>query len=397
MTPIVSLEIGTTRVRALVGEACEDGSVLVTGVGEGSSRGVRKGEIIDFDNALACVREALNMAEEQSDVSIRSVYLLVSGDHILSTVNRGTVPVLDSDREITAQHVEAAARAARVANLSEDREVIHTINQQFYVDDQEGVLNPEGMEGSQLALSVLVVHGNANRLRNTIKVVQNVPLNVEDVAFSGLCSALSVLTPEQKESGTLVIDMGGGTTDVFMYAPRYPAFAMGVGVGGDHVTNDIAIGLRLPTRQAEWLKREHGSALIDHSRRAVSVAIPPEGGIPGRTLKLADLHTIVNARAEETFALIYEQLERRSLLHQVGAGVVLTGGGSSLRGVTALAEKVFNMPAVIGMPRGISGLNLACENSAFSAGTGMLRFGLMNERKRQPMGLKSIFKSFLGR
>ena len=262
LPPVVGLEIGTSKVIALVGEMREDGHVMITGMGERSSLGVRKGEIVDLENAVACTRGALEDAEESGRVSIRQVLLAVSGGHIQSMVNRGAVPVMDEDGEIMQEDVDQVMDVARAVNLPPEREVLHTICQHFCVDDQERVTRPEGMEGAKLALDMLVLHGVRNLLRNTVKVVRSIPMTVQDVTFSGLCSALAALTPEQKKSGAVVIDLGAGTTDYIAYAGNVVAAAGALGVGGDHVTNDIAVAFSIPLTQAENLKHESASATV---------------------------------------------------------------------------------------------------------------------------------------
>lgn len=395
VAPIVALDIGTSKIRVLVGEPREDMGMDILGMGEEPSCGVRKSEIVDFDNASISIKSALHQAEENADVSIRSVYLLLTGGHVQSIVNHGTVPIMDQNREISRGNMDDAAKAAHRANLEDDREVVHTINQYYSVDDQEGVVNPEGMEGHHLGLKVIIVHGAANRIRNNIKLVSSVPLDVGDVAFSGLCSGLSVLTPDQKETGVLLIDLGGGSTDILLYAPRYLALAKSLGIGGEHVTNDIAIGLKLPTHQAESLKRSHGSALADHALRGKSISLPPEGGFAGSAVKLLNLQTIINARMEETLNMIKHLCDDTGVLQQIGGGVVLTGGGAKMDGIDKLAEKIFNMPVSIGRPRNVSGLDVAVADPECAAATGMLRYGMMAESRERPSPFSGIFKRIL--
>lgn len=393
--PIVALDIGTSHVRAVVGERTEDGGVMVTGMGEEPSCGIRKGEVIDFDNALTSIKAALEKAEESANVTIRNCYLLVAGSHISSTVNRGTIPLLDSGGEVTRADMANVARAAHNIKLQDGREILHTINQYYVIDDQTGIVNPEGMEGRDLALKSLIVHGASNRMRNLAKVVSSVPLDIDDSAFSGLCSGLSVLTPAQKEGGVLLIDLGGGTTDFLLYAPGYLALAQSIGVGGEHVTNDIAIGMKLSHSQAERLKKSRASSLIDHSLRGQSVALPAEGGFDGRSVKLMNLNAIVNARMEETFRMIRRICDGEGLLHQLGAGVVLTGGGSYMRDIEGLAEDVFRMPAAIGRPRNVSGIEIATENPEYAGVTGLLRYAFMAESQQGKPGLGGIIKNLI--
>ena len=385
LPPIVALEIGTSKVRAIVGEARENGCILVTGMGECPSRGVRKGEIVDFDNALSCVRAALQMAEENSRVNVGEVVLAVSGSHLQSMINRGFVPIQDPDGEITAEDIDHVMENARAISLSPDQEKLHTICQHFFVDDQEGVINPEGMEGSKLEAAMLILTGNRNRLRNVVRVVRSVGVEVRDVAFSGLCSALAVLSPEDKENGVAVIDLGGGTTDYVVYAQNMIATAGVLAVGGDHVTNDIAKGLRVPTLEAERLKEEVGSAIADLTARAQRVPLISETGAVRRSIKISDLNTIIHLRVEEIFMLLKQSFEEAQLLHSMGGGVVLTGGGAYLKNITQLAEKVFGLPCRLGQPRNVSGLAVATEGPEYATVVGLVRYGMKSVSRDRPL------------
>lgn len=396
--PIVALEIGTTKICALIGELRDDGVLMVTGIGECPSRGVRKGEIVDFEIALACVRQALAAAEQQSQITMHQVHLVLSGAQIASEVNRGTIHVLNDDREITPKEVDMAMEAARKVNLPPGREVLHSIAQQYYVDSQMGVLNPEGMEGSQLSLDMLVIHGMSVPLRNTIRVARSVPIDVQDVAFGGLCASLAVLTPDQKAGGVLVIDLGGGTADFLVYANKSMALAGTIGVGGDHITNDIALGLKIPTAQAERLKIQSGCALLQPAARGQSVSIPPEGGFPGRHVKMADLHAIIQARQDELLGMIRVILEKHGLLPHLGAGVVLTGGGALMNGLPELVQRVFNLPCMIGKPRSVSGLSTGTGGPEYAAAVGMLRYGVMTaQRVGSESTLSNLIRKVFGK
>lgn len=327
LPPMVALEIGTSTIRVLVGELREDGVLMITGRSERRSFGVRKGMVIDFDQATAGVRAALSEAEEQAGVDIQQVHLVLSGADIRSEVNRGIVHVMNDDRAITEAEMRQAQEAARKIPLASDRELLHSIVQRYFVDQQNGVVNPEGMEGGQLALDMLIVHGQVTPLRNTIRVARTVPVDVEDVAFGGLCSALAVLTPAQKRDGVALVDLGAGTTDVLVYADQCMALASSLAVGGDHVTNDMALGLRIPTAQAERLKLGQVAALPGLAGKSSTVHLPAEGGFSGRTFRRADLDAIVHARMDELFEMIHALLSRERLLERIGVGVMLTGGG----------------------------------------------------------------------
>lgn len=361
-------------MRALVGEAREDGQFMVTGVGECPSRGVRKGEIIDFDNALSCVGHVLKMAEEQSRVAIGEVHLVVTGGHVQCLVNRGNVPVLSPDGEIMDEDVDQAMQMARAVSLPPERAVLHTICQHFFVDDQEGVLNPEGMTGAKLAVDMLILHGLRNRVRNSVKVLKGAHVEVKDVAFSALCSALAVLTPEQKESGVVLIDLGGGTTDFLVYAGQAIACAGSLTIGGDHITNDIALGLQIPTAQAERLKKTHGSAVLNDMMEGQTVSLPSEGGFPGKFVRLGNLQKIINARVDEMLTMVRGEIEKYDVLSRIGAGVIITGGGTHLDGMDRLVSDTFDLPCNVGMPRNVSGVAVVTEGPDYAAPLGMIRY-----------------------
>ena len=380
LEPVVALEIGTSEVRALVGELTDDGQLMVSGLGECPSRGVRKGEIIDFDNALSCVREALQQAEETGNLTINQVHLLVSGGNIRSLVNRGAVPVLNDAGEITADEIERVEEMARAVNLSTDHQILHTIRQHFYVNDGQAVVNPEGMEGVRLALDMLILYGQRNPLRNIVKVVHSAQMDVLDVAFSGLCAALSVLTPAEKNNGVLMIDLGGGTTNFVAYAEERLADGGSFAVGGDHVSNDLAFGLRIPQAEAERIKLEHGTALADFNVRNQTVSVNPGTGQPPRMVRMADIAAIIHVRLEETLVLIREQLRQNKLISKLGSGVVLTGGGARLKKVDQLAEKIFGLPCRMGRPRDVNGLTMVMEQPECAAVVGMLRYATRSFR-----------------
>ena len=395
--PIVALEIGTSTVRAVIGEARDDGHLMITGLGECQSRGVRKGEIVDFDNALACVRHALQLAEENGQVIIHRVHLVVSGGHIASVINSGSVPVLNPRREITSEEVDHVMTTARAVGLSADRQVLHTICQHFRVDDQDGVIHPEGMEGSKLSLDMLIVHGVLSRLRNVVKVVRSADMDVEDVAFGGLCSALAVLTPEEKEAGVGVVDLGGGTTDYVVYADNAIALAGALAVGGDHLTNDVARGLHISTHDAERLKEEMGSAVVEMAARSQRVPLPADAGGYERAVRMVDLHTILHVRLEETLTLVKRRIEETKSLRSLGGGIVLTGGGAHMKNIVKLAERIFGLPCRIGMPRGVAGLAVVTEGPQYAATVGMVRYGYRAAAQNEGGGLAGLLKKFLGR
>ncbi|MGD9612855.1 MAG: cell division protein FtsA [Kiritimatiellia bacterium] len=374
--PIVALEIGTSRVRVFVGEAREDGALMITAVGDAASSGMRKGEIFHFDSVCACVETALRQAEEAADLKINEVYLAMSGSQIEALPSRAEIPV---DGEITPDDVEHVKRMAKEVTLPADREILHSIFGQFAVDGLPGV-TPVGLVGQRLAAEMLIVHGVHSRMVNLVRVVKALKLEMAEPLFSGLCSAQAALSVEQKHQGALLIDLGGGKTDYVVYAQAKIADAGVIGVGGDHVTNDVARAFRLSTTEAEALKLQHGDAMVSAAGRTRRLPLPAAAGEAPRTAKLSDLQTIVHLRMEETFGLIAARLRRQKLLSLLGAGVVLTGGGAHLKNVAPLAEKVFGLPCEIGVPRNASGLAANLAVPEYATGVGAVLHGYRSAR-----------------
>lgn len=390
---IVGLEIGTSKVCAVVGEVNE-GALNVIGLGQSRSRGVRKGEIADIPQAEEDVRNAIVEAEQMADVEIRSVFLGVTGGHIRGFNNRGVHPVVSADREISDEDVQDVVKNAKAINLPTENIVVHAIRQHFFVDGQDGVSNPVGMLGSRLEVDVHVVHGMTNRLQNSIRLVKGLQLEVEDIVFNGLASSLALLTAEQKELGALVIDIGGGVTDFVVYADGVIKHTGAIAVGGDHVSNDLAYGLKVPLSRAEKLKLEHGSALLDAECRGQTVTITNELGLVLKVVNIEHLRRIMSLRLEEIFQLIAQHLEQAGLADYLRAGVFLCGGGARIPHLPRLAEQVLQMPVSIGQTQSISGLKSALDQPEFVTAIGLAKFGSFKNRKREN---KSLFKGMLGR
>lgn len=396
LPPVVAIEIGTTKVVALVGEMRDD-HIIISGIGEHSSSGVRKGEVTDIDHALVCVRGALAGAEETGQVTIRQVHAALSGGHVESMMSRGTIPITKPSQGVTDDDVHQVTEVARAVNLESDRKVLHSIGQIFYVDG-ERVGRPEGFEGASLALDMLVLHAKASHVRNTVRLFQDINMDVSDIAFGGLCSALAVLTPEQKEGGVLVIDFGGGTTTYSAYAAGTFAASGALRLGGDHVTNDIALAFNIPRSQAERLKKEAGSAIAEDIARGARVDLPSEVGYPARSVSLSGLHTVMHLRMAEILNLILHDIERQGILHQLGAGIVLTGGGSQTKGLIKLAERIFRLPCMVGRPLGFSGLAAVSERPEYSTAAGLIRYAFINATReaRSSSPLTRVFKKLFG-
>lgn len=393
MPPVAAVEIGTSNVVVTVGEVRPDGALQITGLGRVKSKGVRKSGITDHTLALECVQAAVKMAENQAETDIRQLHLVLSGAHTRSEVHSGVVHILNPDREVTPEEMKQVQEVVRKSNLPPERERVHTIDQVYRLDDRPAVLNPVGQVGSKLSLDTLMIHSLRSEVDNLTKVIQDVPLDVWDVGYAGLLAALAVLTPEQKKAGVAVIDFGGGTTKIVVYANETIALAQTLEVGGDHITNDIALGLNIPNLQAEQLKIESGSALNDPGARSGTLTLAPEGGFSGRKISEKDLRTIVHARADETLELIREILESRDLLGRMGAGLILTGRGSKLKNLTTLAERCFNLPCEIGRPREVGGMRELLEGPDYASIVGMMKYA-SRETQSRPVAFKDLVKRF---
>ncbi len=398
---VVGLEIGTSKVCAVVGEVGSEGALNIIGLGQSRSRGVRKGEIADTAQAEEDVRNAIVEAEQMADVEIRSVFLGVTGGHIRGFNNRGVHPVVSADREISDEDVQDVIKNAKAINLPTENSVVHAIRQHFFVDGQDGVANPVGMLGSRLEVDVHVVHGITNRLQNSIRVVKGLQLEVEDIVFNGLASSLALLTAEQKELGALVIDIGGGTTDFIVYADGVVKHAGVLAVGGDHVSNDLAFGLKVPLSRAEKLKLEHGSAVLDPQCKGQTVTITNELGLVLKVVNVEHLRQIMSLRLEEIFQLIAQDLEQAGLADYLRAGVFLCGGGARIPHVVRLAEHILQMPVSPGQTQSISGLKSALDQPEFITAIGLAKFGTFKNRKREgrslTAGIRNMFGKFMQR
>lgn len=390
---IVGLEIGTSKVCAVVGEVNSAGALNVIGVGQARSRGVRKGEIADASAAAEDVRNAIVEAEQMADVEIRSVYLGVTGGHTRGFTNRGVHPVVSADREITRDDVEDVIKNAKAINLPAENHVVHAIRQHFLVDGQDGIVDPVGMLGARVEVDMHVIHGNFNRLQNPIRVVKGLQLEVEAIVFNGLASSLALLSNEQKEMGALVIDMGGGTTEYVVYSGGIIKHAGTLAVGGDHVSNDLAYGLKVPLGRAEALKVKHGGAGVEEKDKGLTVTENDELGLPLKTCNVEHLRRIMSLRLEETFELIEHDLNKSGLLDYLRAGVFICGGGSRIEGIQKLAERVFQLPATLGKTSSISGLKSALDQPEFATAIGLVKYGSFQQKKKTGGGsLKKVLK-----
>ena len=393
---MVGLEIGTSKICVVVGEGRADGTTKILGVGQAPSRGVRKGEIVDFETAMKCVHEAVVDAEQKSDVMIRSVYVAVAGSHIQSFNNRGCVMLPEDRDEIDEQDIEDVKISAREVSIPAQNAFLHSIIQHYHVDGQDGVLNPVGMLGEKLEADFHIIHGVRNRIQNTIRCVKELPLDVEDVVFSALASAQVVLTQHQKNLGALVIDVGGGTTDYILYVDGAVKQSGVLAVGGDHITNDISMGLRIPMTRAEKLKIEEGSVTLGNCLPGETIVLKDDSGFAGKEVERETLNTIIHMRLRETLELLKRQLDEESFVNYVGAGIFITGGCSLLNGIEHLAEEIFEMPAHVAHAQTMSGLTSAFENPQFSTAIGLIKYAQAVQADRPRGGIGRLIGKIFG-
>src|SRR5436190_20514684 len=385
---MVGLEVGTSKIGVVVGESRPDGMMKIVGVGQTPSRGVRKGEIVDFETAMKCVHEAVVDAEQKSDVMIRSVYVAVAGSHLQSFNNRGCV-ILPEDRdEIDEQDIEDVKISAREVSIPIQNAFLHSIIQHYHVDGQDGVLNPVGMLGQKLEADFHIIHGVRTRIQNTIRCVKELPLDVEDVVFGALASAQVVLTQHQKDLGALVIDIGGGTTDYILYADGAVKQSGCLAVGGDHITNDISMGLRIPMARAEKLKIDEGNCTLGNCFPGEMILLKDDSGFAGKEIEREMLNTIVHLRVREGFELLKRRLDEESFLNYLGAGIFITGGCSLLSGIDHLAEEIFEMPAHVAHTQTTWGETSAMEDPQISTAIASVRMRQMRHADQRPVSFR---------
>jgi cell division protein FtsA len=396
---IVGLDIGTSKICAVIGEIGEQGGLNIIGLGQARSRGVRKGEIVNGSAAAEDIRAAIVEAEQSADTEVRSVYLGVTGGHVRGFNNRGFHPVPSDDREIMEDDVQDAIRNAKAINLAAENRVVHLIRQHFLVDGQDGIINPVGMFGARVEVDVHVVHGNFNRLQNPIRAVKGLQLEVEDIVFTGLASSLALLSNQQKEMGSLVIDLGSGTTEYVVYADGIIKHTGVLAVGGDHVSNDLAYGLKIPLGRAEQLKIDHGAAICDETCRGQTLKLTNEFGVADKTVNVEHLRRIMSLRLEEIFELIANELDAAGMLTYLREGVFLCGGGARVPQIERLASQIFGMPAALGNTTCVSGLKSALNQPEFATAIGLARYGSYQARKRkgETNSITAHFKKSFGK
>ena len=383
----VGLEIGTSKTCMVVGEVKPDTAVKILGIGVTKTAGVRKGEIYDFSQARACLKDALAKAEDASDVEIGSVFLAVSGSHIIGENNRGTYRLPDGEPTVTPEHVEEARSIARDVHIPQDHVYLHPIIRHYRLDGLEHSTTPVGLYGKTVEADFHIVHGIGSRIQNSIKLVREMPLEVDDIVFSPIATAQMALDREQRERGALVIDIGGGTTDYALYLNGAIAASGCIPVGGDHVTNDIHLVTGLPFSKADRLKITEGDASADPSRSVGTAKLTDERGFAEVEVSRSVLNEVIRQRLEETLRLVKARLPEGSV-EAIGAGVFLTGGTSLMRGFSELAYDVFNRDIYRPESSELSGVQASFKDPQYATAIGLIRYAQILETERmKPPGV----------
>lgn len=378
---IVGLDMGTSKIGVVIGEVRVEGGVQILGVGMSSSEGLRQGVVINLDQAVRSIEKAVQEAELTAGVEVDEVVVGIAGDHIRSVNSRGVVAVSRTDHEITQNDVDRVIDAAKAIALPIDREVLHVLPQEFIVDNQTGIKNPVGISGVRLEAEVHIVTGAVTSAQNIVRSVKKAGLRVVGLVLEPLASSYAVLDKNEKDLGVGLIDLGGGTTDIALFYDGTIRHTAVIGLGGQNVTNDIALGLRTPLEQAEEIKKKNGCAHKGLVSKNEVFPVPGIGGRASREISRDLLTSIIQPRMEEIFSLAAKEIKRSEVGELLGAGVVLTGGGSLLEGSVPLAEEIFGLPAKVGVPQGFVGLVESASSPIFATGVGLVLYGLEHEEK----------------
>ena len=392
---IVGLDIGTSKVVAIVGELGDDGTLEVIGIGSHPSRGLKRGVVVNIESTVQSIQRAVEEAELMAGCEINSVYAGIAGSHVRSLNSHGIVAI--RDKEVVAGDVERVIDAARAVAIPADQKILHILPQEFIIDSQEGIREPIGMSGVRLEAKVHMVTGAESAAQNIVKCVERCGLRVEDIVLEQLASAYAVLTEDEKELGVCLVDIGGGTTDMAVFCGGAIRHTSVIPIAGDQVTNDIAVSMRTPTQYAEDIKIKYACALSQLANPDETIEVPSVGDRPPRRLARQTLAEIVEPRYEELFCLVRDELRRSGFEEMIAAGIVLTGGSSKMEGAVELAEEVFHMPVRLGVPQWVSGLSDVVRNPIHATGVGLLIYGRANMHRQQEaaqsgVGLRNVWE-----
>lgn len=374
---LVGLDIGTSKVVAIVGELTADGGIEIVGLGSHPSRGMKKGVVVNIESTVQSIQRAVEEAELMAGCRIHSVYAGIAGSHIQSMNSHGMVAI--KDREVTSGDIERVIEAAKAVQLYGENRILHVLPQEFSIDAQEGIKEPIGMSGVRLEAKVHMVTGAVNAAQNIERCVQRCGLETDDIILEQLASSYAVLTEDEKELGVCLVDIGGGTTDIAIFTDGAIRHTSVIPIAGDQVTNDIAMAFRTPTQHAEEIKIKYACALTQLAKEDETIKVPSVGERPARDLSRQALAEVVEPRYDELFTLIQAELRRSGYEELVAAGIVLTGGTSKMEGVVELAEEIFHMPVRLAKPFGVSGLTDVINNPIYATAVGLLQYAALQQ------------------
>jgi len=392
---IVGLDIGTSKVVAIVGEQNDEGDIEIIGIGSHPSNGLKKGVVVNIESTVQSIQRAIEEAELMAGCEIHSVYAGIAGNHIRSLNSHGIVAI--REREVMPADVERVIDAARAVAIPADQKILHVLPQEYVIDTQEGVKEPLGMSGVRLEAKVHLVTCAVNAAQNIEKCIQRCDLVVEDVILEQLASSYAVLTDDERELGVCIVDIGGGTSDIAVFTEGSIRHTANIPIAGDQVTNDIAMALRTPTQYAEDIKIKYACALTQLAGLDETIKVPSVGDRPPRDLSRQALAEVVEPRYDELFTLVQAELRRSGFEDLIAAGIVLTGGTSKMHGVVELAEEIFHVPVRLGSPMGAFGLQDVTDNPIHATGVGLLHYGFKEQFKSQQSAAASANDGLVGR
>ena len=384
---LVALDIGTSKIVAIVAEVTPDGALEILGLGQHPSKGLKKGVVVNIEATVTGIQRALEEAELMADVKIRDVLTGIAGSHIKSFYSHGMVAI--KDKEVSQFDVDRVVETARAVNIPMDQQILHILTQEFIIDGQEDVREPVGMSGVRLEVKVHIVTGAVSAAQNIMKCVRRCGLEVRDLILQPLASAIAVLSQDEKDLGVCLVDIGGGTTDIAVFTGGAIRHTAVIPIAGDQITNDIAMALRTPTKDAEDIKMAHGCALRQLASVNDVIEVPGVGDREPRQMSRQTLAEVIEPRVEELYSLIQRELRASGFEELLSSGIVLTGGSASMQGMVELGEEVFHMPVRLGMPTYSGGLAEVVRNPRFSTGIGLLVSGLEQKKRDEHVRLHS--------
>ena len=392
---IVGLDIGTTKVCILVAEIKDEGSIDIIGMGSCDSKGLRKGVITHVDPTVECIKKVVEEAELMAGINIEEAFVGIAGEHIMGSNSRGMISINSKDHIISREDINRVIEAAKTIPIPADKDILHVLPQEFMVDGQDEIADPMGISGSRLEVNVHVVTCGNTQLQTVLTCVNKAGIEVADTVLEQLGSSEAVLTPDEKELGVALIDIGGGTTDLAVFEKQSLWHSYIRSIGGDHFTSDIAVGLRTPIPEAEKIKKKYGCALSSLIEDEETIEVAGVGGRKPRYMPRQVLCEIIQPRAEELFSIMKEEIERMGLTRSLNSGIVITGGGSLLEGMVEIAERIFDLPVRVGKPSGVGGLIDVINSPVYSTAVGLIIYGYRTRelrRDRFTMRRKSLWR-----